>query len=152
MPFDGTAFSPVADQAVGPDAPRWSDRLRRLFGLRARRSDGKGFLAFREPAPEPTVGTILLTARSLIENEERWIKGHYTTLDGRHCAVGALRAAALRLNGRRVGKGAQDALREVARHRGFRSIEQMNDHSTHEDVISAFDAAIMAVDRRSFQG
>ena len=103
----------------------------------------------RSPVAEPTVGEVLLLARHLIEHEDRWIKGHYATLDGRHCAVGALRAAALRLDARRIGRSAQDHLRDLSRARGFRSIEQMNDHSTHAEVLDVFDTAIRSADQRA---
>jgi len=124
--------------------------LRSLLRLEAWRDDLQAFLPASRPAvAEPTVGHLLITARGMIEQEGRWIRGHYATLDGRHCAVGALRAAALRLDARRVGKMAHDVLRDVARQRGFRSIEQMNDHSTHSEVIAAFDTAILTTHSRA---
>jgi len=153
VPFDGSAFSPIADAASAtpiPGGSKWRKRLRSLLRLEAWRDDIQAFLPGVRPAvAEPSVGYLLITARGMIEQEARWIKGHYATLDGRHCAVGALRAAALRLDARRVGKTAHDVLRDVARERGFRSIEQMNDHSTHAEVIAAFDTAIVAADRRT---
>ena len=42
-----------------------------------------------------------------------------------------------------------DEMLAHARNAGFRSIEQMNDHSTHAEVLAAFDMAIVAVDRRA---
>ena len=153
MPFDGSAFSPVADApstTPTPNSSQWRKRLRSLLRLESWREDIQAFLPGARPAEvEPTVGQLLITARGMIEQEGRWIKGHYATLDGRHCAVGALRAAALRLDARRVGKAAHDVLRDVARERGFRSIEQMNDHSSHAEVIAAFDKAIVATERRA---
>lgn len=158
MPFDGSAFSTIADQAIGSSEPGnnpatelgWRQRVRALFHSSRWTADINGFVPSVKPATaEPTVGQVLLLARTLIENEDRWIKGHYATLDGRHCAVGALRAAALRLDARRIGRSAQDHLRDLARARGFRSIEQMNDHSTHAEVIGLFDSAIASADRRA---
>jgi len=133
-----------------PSGSNWRKRFRSLLRLEAWRDDIQSFLPSARPAvTEPTVGQLLITARGMIEQEGRWIKGHYATLDGRHCAVGALRAAALRLDARRVGKAAHDVLRDVARDRGFRSIEQMNDHSSHAEVIAAFDIAIVSAERRA---
>jgi hypothetical protein len=152
VPFDGSAFSPVADAPSATpvsNLPKWQQRLRNLLQFEAWRDDIQFFLPVTRPTPvEPTVGQLLITARGMIEHESRWVKGHYATLDGRHCAVGALRAAALRLDARRIGKAAHDVLREVARDRGFRSIEQMNDHSTHAEVVAAFDTALMAAEHR----
>jgi hypothetical protein len=151
MPFDGSAFSPVVDAPASPTPPAtgWRKLLRSLLRVDDWPEDFHNFVPGTRPSvPEPSVGQLLLTARDLIDQEDRWIKGHYATLDGRHCAVGALRASALRLDARRVGKAAHDVLRDVARERGFRSIEQMNDHSTHLQIITAFDAAISTVQRR----
>ena len=153
MPFDGSAFSPVAEAPSAtptPSGSSWLKSLCSLLRLDAWRDDFQSFLPNARPAvAEPTVGQLLITARGLIEQEGRWIRGHYATLDGRHCAVGALRAAALRLDARRVGRAAHDVLRDVVRERGFRSIEQMNDHSTHAEVIGAFDTAIQLAERRA---
>ncbi|MBV9654799.1 MAG: hypothetical protein JOZ42_09580 [Acetobacteraceae bacterium] len=157
MPFDGSAFSPTAEQVTAPLSPEpsparstWRQRLRSLFAPEGWTGDIHGFVpGTRSPVTEPTVGEVLLLARRLIEHEDRWIKGHYATLDGRHCAVGALRAAALRLDARRIGRSAQDHLRDLSRARGFRSIEQMNDHSSHAEVLDLFDAAIRSADHRA---
>ncbi len=157
MPFDGISFSAIAEQAAGSAGPAtsttrqtWRQRLRALFTPEGWGGDVHAFVPGRSsPAAEPTVGEVLILARRLIEHEDRWIKGHYATLDGRHCAVGALRAAALRLDARRIGRSAQDHLRDLSRARGFRSIEQMNDHSTHAEVLDVFDTAIRSADHRA---
>jgi hypothetical protein len=157
MPFDGSSFSTIADQAAGsagPDPsaarPNWRQRLRALLAPEGWGADIHGFVpGSRSPVAEPTVGEVLILARRLIEHEDRWIKGHYATLDGRHCAVGALRAAALRLDARRIGRSAQDHLRDLSRARGFRSIEQMNDHSSHAEVLDVFDTAIRSAENRA---
>lgn len=158
MPFDGSAFSPLPGQTVGSSevgetqAARhgWLKRLASFLSAERWTADIQAFVPVSRPATgDLTVGTVLTLARALIDHEDRWIKGHYATLDGRHCAVGAVRAAALRLDARRQGRNAQDHLRELARAQGFRSIEQMNDHSTHAEVIGLFDRAIETADRRT---
>jgi len=101
-----------------PSGSGWLNSLRALLRLEAWRDDFQKLLpGSRQAAPEPTVGQLLITARGLIEQEGRWIRGHYATLDGRHCAVGALRAAALRLDARRVGRVAHDMMRDIVRER-----------------------------------
>ena len=129
--------------------PNWRQRLRALLAPEGWGADIHGFVpGSRSPVAEPTVGEVLILARRLIEHEDRWIKGHYATLDGRHCAVGALRAAALRLDARRIGRSAQDHLRDLSRARGFRSIEQMNDHLSDAEALDAFDTAIRSAENR----
>jgi hypothetical protein len=78
----------------------------------------------------------------LIENPENWTRGTYATLFGRRCAVGALRAAASWLEGPSPAWSAHDLLIRVSRSRGFTSVEAMNDHSSHAEVLTAFDEAI----------
>lgn len=136
MPFDGSEFSrSVALKLPAPAAP--PSRLQRgLAWLRV------AFLPGPAPeSPDFSAGQLLRMARAMIEPEGKWIRGRYRMSGGRHCAVGALRAA-----GRRAGHGtvrkAHGLLRDVARGRGFESVEKMNDCSTHEQVLAAFDSAI----------
>ena len=84
---------------------------------------------------------LLRTARALIEDEENWTIGTYRTTDGRHCAVGALRAAARGVYERNVRQAAHCHLLAVAQEHGFRSVEQLNDKSTHAEVLRIFDTA-----------
>ena len=131
-----------------PDRPpsRGPLRLLRQFSetLRSRSRALPFVLPADEPAPSATRRTIqvLGLARSLIQDERHWIQRRYETLDGRRCAVGAVRAA-VRLLGLRIGPiDPHHALLMVAVSRGFTDIEKMNDHSSHAQVVSAFDDAI----------
>ncbi len=97
-----------------------------------------------DPAPQGEVGTVqLLTiARALIADEENWVQGRYETIDGRRCAVGALRVASRLMGVRTPPRDATGLLLTVANGRGFNDIEKMNDRSTHSQVLTAFDEAI----------
>ena len=85
----------------------------------------------------------LRTARALIEAEENWTVGTYRTTDGRYCAISALRTAARGMHHRNVRQVAHRYLLAVARERGFCSVEQLNDRSTHAEVLGVFDAACL---------
>ena len=139
MPFDGSEFHGTI---VGPSAPSgggrpiWRQLLDRIQ-------------AFLTPAPirsEPPLDVLtvhlLMTARSLIEDERNWIQHDYETRDGRFCAVGALRYAARFMGPPGALGSANRLLLAVARERGFSKIEKMNDRSSHERVLTAFDEAI----------
>ncbi len=139
MPFDGSEFHGTL---VGPSAAGggnrsiWRQLLDRI----------QAFLTPAPARPEPSLDFLtvhlLMTARSLIEDERNWIQHDYETRDGRFCAVGALRYAA-RFTGPQGALGsASRLLQAVARERGFSKIEKMNDRSSHERVLSAFDDAI----------
>jgi hypothetical protein len=108
---------------------------------------GARALPLEFPAAEPAdtqaaALQVLGLARTLIEDERHWIQRRYETLDGRRCAVGALRGAGRLLSARSLNIDAHNLLLEVAIQRGFTDIEKMNDHSTHAQVLSAFDVAI----------
>ena len=144
MPFDGTEFvgSPVQTASTPPKfLALLRDACRRL------RPTGRA-LAFdlppSVPVEAPGVATVqvLRLARTLIEDERHWIQRRYETLDGRRCAVGALRSASRLLSMRSLNNEAHNLLLEVAVGRGFSDIEKMNDHSTHGQVVTAFDIAI----------
>lgn len=144
MPFDGNEF--VATPAL--KSPAWPGVWAFLWQTGRRLRPSARGLPFEFPLPpqpdSPDAETvqILRLARTLIEDERHWIQRRYETLDGRRCAVGAVRSAA-RLLGLRVANGeAHHLLLEVAVGRGFTDIEKMNDHSTHMQVLSAFDTAI----------
>jgi hypothetical protein len=102
-----------------------------------------------EPAEliEPSAAHLLRRARLMIDVEDRWVQGYYSTSDGRRCAMGALRGAARHSDSRRVRARAHHLLREVARERGFQSVEGMNDRCTHHQVMAAFDLAIRTAER-----
>lgn len=150
MPFDGTEF--VATPVQTADAPPklWAllrqtcQRLRPA--VRARAFEVPSTM----PAEVPGLATVqvLRLARTLIEDERHWIQRRYETLDGRRCAVGALRSASRLLSLRGLNNEAHNLLLEVAVGRGFSDIEKMNDHSNHTQVITAFDIAIARAQAR----
>lgn len=85
---------------------------------------------------------VLEEARGLIEQREDWTQRTLETIRGERCAVGALRLSADFLNYPEAGRIARGLLADVALERGYPSIEAMNDCSRHEQVVTAFDAAI----------
>jgi hypothetical protein len=145
MPFDGSEFlGTTLDGALPrPQVGLWR-RIRRLTRALV---PGARTLPFGVPAqpwsPELTTLQVLQLARTLIEDQRHWIQRRYETLDGRRCAVGALRSAARLLDLRGQPNGAHNLLLAVAIGRGYTDVEKMNDHSTHAQVLSAFDQAIM---------
>lgn len=141
MPFDGSklTFAPSADAVVfEPGAGGGARRLRRLFA-RLFRMRGREVL---EP-PALDVAAVLRAARALIEPERSWLRGQYHRSYSRFCAIGALRRASRDASPAVLAR-AHMLLLDVARQRGFETVERMNDHSTHPEVLSAFDAAIAA--------
>ena len=147
MPFDGSEFIGTSVTAapdwVPPRGP-WQ-RLRQIG--RALRMRGRSLpfvLPVADPVASPEAATrqVLGLARSLILDERHWIQRRYETLDGRRCAVGALRGAVRLLGVRGGGNESHNALLAVAIARGFTDVEKMNDHSSHAQVVSAFDEAI----------
>jgi hypothetical protein len=144
MPFDGSEFIATPLRTGSPQAGVWS--LLRQAAQRIRPAARTVPLEFpaTAPATSPSAVTVqvLSLARTLIEDERHWIQRRYETLDGRRCAVGALRSATRLLALRKVNGEAHTLLMEVAEGRGFSDIEKMNDHSTHGQVVSAFDVAI----------
>jgi hypothetical protein len=126
MPFDGTGFS----------APR-----RLLHETRCRR---ERTVALRALDHDVAVAQLLRDARALIENPRNWAQRRYWTLSGRRCAVGALRAVARGLVEPDIAWAAHNLLITVARSRGFGTVEEMNDRSSHSEVLRAFDSAIAA--------
>lgn len=85
---------------------------------------------------------ILLLARKLLRDPAHWAQGTYRTNDHRYCAIGAMRA----VTGGRFGRNgdilATRLLRIVAWHQGYSCVEEMNDLSTHQQVLAAFDRAV----------
>ncbi len=146
MPFDGREFTATP---VGADSMRpgiWA--LFRRTAQRMRPSARALPLESPLTAPGAATAQVLSLARTLIEDERHWIQRRYETLDGRRCAVGALRSAARLLALRSLNGEAHNLLLEVAVERGFTDIEKMNDHSTHAQVVSAFDLAIARAPQR----
>jgi hypothetical protein len=150
MPFDGTEFTvtPVQEALARPGV--WAllrQVVRRLQpGARALPVEFPGTM----PGASPELATlqVLRLARTLIEDERHWIQRRYETLDGRRCAVGALRSASRLLALRSLNSEAHNLLLEVAAGRGFTDVEKMNDHSTHGQVVTAFDLAITRAQAR----
>jgi hypothetical protein len=140
MPFDSAERWPprVADAS-------WRGRLARAW----RRAVGRG------PAPParaplgPAVLHVLEEARGLIEAREDWTQGSYETFAGRRCAIGALGAAGALLDYEDAMRVARGLLADVARQRGYRDVEDMNDRSSHARVLAAFDAAIALAQPRA---
>ncbi len=149
MPFDGKEFTGaplVQTPVVVPEAPTVWERVRTATKSFLPRL--KSLPPIRSFSPDPglpaEVATVqLLTiARALIADEENWVQGRYETIDGRRCAVGALRVASRLMGVRTPPRDATNLLLSVATGRGFNDIEKMNDRSTHTQVLSAFDEAI----------
>ncbi len=152
MPFDGIAFiaSPAADGGVQPE-PGATSRWAKVRSAVARLVQPTRMRAFDLPlpfAPAREANNALQTlalARSLIADERAWVQRRYETRDGRRCAVGALRGAARLMHSAVPHCDAVSGLLAVAMSRGFTDIETMNDHSTHTQVVSAFDEAIFRI-------
>ncbi len=145
MPFDGSDFPHV----LPPSSPSGWLGAAKALSLRALQAVPLPAM-FTGRAPEllePATANLLRRARLLIEPEEKWVQGYYSTSDGRRCAMGALRAAARHSDARRVRARAHHLLREVARERGFQSVEGMNDRCTHQQVLTAFDMAVRVAER-----
>jgi hypothetical protein len=144
MPFDSVDF-PAPKMPDTSLFPIWTKYGRRLL-LRTRDRRERA-VTLRAPFPsdrDAAVVRLLRDAKTLIENPQNWAQWRYQTFGGRHCAVGALRAVAKGLNDPRIEWSAHALLNTVARSRGFSSAEEMNDRSSHSDVLDAFDSAIAA--------
>lgn len=148
MPFDGTAFisSPPAIPEAVPHG-LWQ-RTRAAWERVVHRTRARALEVPMPAAPtrESTLALqTLVLARGLIADERGWVQRRYETRDGRRCAVGALRGAARMMRDPVPHGEAVSSLLAVAMSRGFTDIETMNDHSTHAQVVSAFDDAIRRV-------
>jgi hypothetical protein len=133
MPFDSAERWPPL---VAGKAPR--SFLARAFG----RFVGRGPAPISREPLGPAVLRVLEEARGLIEERQDWTQGRYETFTGRRCAIGALGAAAAVLDYADAMAIARSLLADVARQRGYRDVEDMNDRSSHLRVLEAFDAAI----------
>jgi hypothetical protein len=142
MPFDGLDYrhstAPAAQSSLWARLTAW------VLGT-PRVTKPPASWAFEPiPADHPNALTVqVLTAgRALIEDRKDWVQRRYETRDGRRCAVGALRGVARIMNLHESPIKAQSILLSVAMGRGFNDIESMNDNSSHQQVLSAFDEAI----------
>jgi len=143
MPFDGSEFIATPVRTGSPQSGVWGLLRQAAHRMRPRAKAMPLEIPSAVPAsPHAATVQVLSLARTLIEDERHWIQRRYETLDGRRCAVGALRSATRLLAMRSLNTEAHHLLTEVAAGRGFSDIEKMNDHSTHGQVVSAFDVAI----------
>jgi hypothetical protein len=142
MPFDGSGFSAPQRLPVGL-FPIWSRHGWRLWIKTHLRRSAEDFIPDPTPwASDGTVVRLLRDAKGLIEDREKWGQVWYFSLERRRCTVGALRAAAKNVRDPSVAWTAHWLLLRVAQSRGFETIEVMNDRSSHDDVLRAFDEAI----------
>jgi hypothetical protein len=150
MPFDGREFitTPVQDGRRRPRVWGLLCQAGSKFRPRGRSLPAEGPDGLPDGSPLAATVQVLRLGRTLIEDERHWIQRRYETLDGRRCAVGALRSAARLLALRSLNAEAHNLLLEVAVGRGFTDIEKMNDHSSHAQVVSAFDMAIARAQSR----
>jgi len=115
-----------------------------------RRRDGKRWEpVLRAPSPadrDAAIVELLRNAKELIKDPKDSTRGTYRSLRGRYRAVGALRAASKRLKDPNPAWAAHDLLIRVARAHRFTSVEAMNDRSSHDAVLAAFDEATVLVD------
>jgi hypothetical protein len=146
MPFDGGRFDTVSTFVTADAGPKRADqesKTRTALG-RVRRILARFIHVPGETARTVTpleVANLLWDARHLIEEEKHWLRGAYHRTPGHFCAVGALRRAGRAASPAAV-IAAHNLLLGVARSGGFPTIEQMNDRTCHEFVLSAFDSAI----------
>ncbi len=150
MPFDGSEFSATPARTGSKQPGIWAVVRQAARRVRPGAKRLPPEFPLSSPTDSPAVATVqvLSLARTLIEDEQHWIQRRYETLDGRRCAVGALRSAGRLLTACSANIDAHNVLLEVALGRGFTDIEKMNDHSTHRQVVSAFDVAIVRAQAR----
>lgn len=150
MPFDGTHFPATTPYDTGL-FPLWSrNGCRVWFQARLRGKKPAQTTMLRAPAPaerDLAVADLLRDAKALIADPKDWTRRTYRSLGGQRCAVGALRAAAKRLDDPAIAWSAHALLIDVARSRGFTNVETMNDRSSHVAVMAAFDQAIRTAER-----
>jgi hypothetical protein len=151
MPFDGTYFPATAPYDTGL-FPMWSRHGSRLWfqtRLRGKRAAAPTMLRAPTPAERGlVVADLLRDAKDLITDPKDWTRRTYRSFGGQRCAVGALRAAAKRLDDPTIAWAAHALLIDVARSRGFTNVETMNDRSSHAAVMAAFDQAIRVAETR----
>ena len=152
MPFDGADFLQFRLPDDGPtdlSSPKPSHYERLRWLLASTRTVAKGSnVSLEDRALAPL--TVLREARQLIAAAPHWLRRRYEASGSRYCAVGALRAVGRCYRDRAGRQAAHELLLMIARGRGFRNVEQMNDHSTHEQVLTAFDEAIEAARRGAY--
>ena len=149
MPFDGTYFPATTPYDTGL-FPLWSRHGCRLWFQTRLRGNKIAPSMLRAPTPAErafAVADLLRDAKSMLADPKAWTRRTYRSFGGQRCAVGALRAAAKRLDDPTIAWAAHALLIDVARSRGFTNVETMNDRSSHAAVMAAFDQAICAAER-----
>lgn len=150
MPFDGTYFPATTPYDTGL-FPLWSRHGCRLWfrtRLHGKRRAAPTMLRAPSQAERDlAVAELLRDAKDMVADPKDWTRRTYRSFGGQRCAVGALRAAAKRLDDPAVAWAAHALLIDVARSRGFTNVETMNDRSSHAAVMAAFDQAIRAAER-----
>jgi len=153
MPFDGTYFPATTPYDTGL-FPLWSRQGYRLwYQTRLRGKKAAAPTMLRAPTPAErglAVADLLRDAKDMVADPKDWTRRTYRSFGGQRCAVGALRAAAKRLNDPTIAWSAHAMLIDVARSRGFTNVETMNDRSSHAAVMAAFDQAIRTAERGAF--
>jgi hypothetical protein len=150
MPFDGADFLQfrLPDNPPASAAPTgfWFRHWRSLFAW-GRETDR----TFESMPAQRALATlrVLNDAKDLIAAPEHWVQRQYEAPGDRYCAVGAVRLAGYRLHDSAALSAAHELLLTIARERGFRSVQRMNDRSTHDEVMAAFDEAMAAARRRT---
>jgi len=143
MPFDGVIdVEIVSEDQVFPSLWAAGSRLWVRSRLQQWRSRQKPAVSFSSRAHYAAVALLLEESKALIEDRDRWLQGTYRWFRGRRCAMGALYAAAVKFDDVRVAASAHGLLLHVAETRRFTTVEGMNDHSSHEKIMTAFDEAI----------
>jgi hypothetical protein len=139
MPFDGIGYVGTQQGNV------WTRLLQITKGWfpAAKTSPPRALAPLPVSQPDALTLQVLSVGRALIEERKDWVQRRYETRDGRRCAVGALRGAARLMHLQGAQTGAHAFLLSVAMDRGFNDIESMNDNSSHRQVVSAFDEAIV---------
>jgi hypothetical protein len=88
------------------------------------------------------VAEALRAVKAMIAEPDRWMQGSYG--DGRRfCALGAIRHQQFSWD---IRKEVEMALHAVAEKRGYMCVADMNDGSTHAEVLDALDEAIRRVE------
>jgi hypothetical protein len=150
MPFDGAEFLqyrlPENSSASAPTTAGWFKHWRSLLAWRE--ATGKGFQAMPEERALAAL-RVLSDAKDLIATPRHWVQNRYEAPGDRYCAVGAVRLVGRHLDDPDALDAAHQLLLRVARGRGFRSVQKMNDRSTHEQVMTAFDEAIATARQRA---
>jgi hypothetical protein len=149
MPFDGTHFPATTSYDTGL-FPLWSRHGCRLWFQTRLHGKKPTPTMLRAPIPaerDLAVADLLRDAKDMIADPKDWTRRTYRSFGGQRCAVGALRAAAKRLDDPSLAWSAHALLIDVARSRGFTNVETMNDRSSHVAVMAAFDQAIRSAER-----